>query len=441
MVKVFFVILENFKGGIKVKQVEKYSYLISGLLWIIVGLFLIIEKQLFVVNISILFSSVLLIIGIGRLVKVVVPKRERNFEQRLVLLITGASDWVLAFLIYYFRLSWPAFLSKAIGYYQLFIGGSLFISWLLLRRDRVTGRVSILLASVINLIWGVASIAIKSSETVDGVVARLGFYLVFIGLTILMDARDYYLSQRTKTRVKRRIRVPLPVIFTILLPKKMLDKINHFIQEELSMSEWTSPELKETDRQPVLKVFIHVGEDGFNQMGHVDLSYKGRVYAYGNYDIDSERLLGAIGEGVLFSLDDQDYIDYCLQDNKTLFEYRLVLTAAQEVEFEKNLNDILKNTQAWEPTSSTQLASYLGKMTQKYNVDTFKFQSSRYKTYFVLGTNCVLLADQLIGASGLDLLAMVGVLAPGTYYDYFEKEYQKPNSIVVGKYSDPKKLD
>ena len=415
------------------KQVEKYSYLISGLLWIIVGLFLIIEKQLFVVNISILFSSVLLIIGSGRLVKVVVPQRERNFEQRLVLLITGVSDWVLAFLIYFFRLSWPAFLSKAIGYYQLFIGVSLFISWLLLRRDRVSGRVGILLASVINLIWGVASIAIKSSETVDSVVARLGFYLVFIGLTILMDARDYYLSQRTKTRVKRRIRVPLPVIFTILLPKKMLDKINHFIQEELSMSEWTSPELKETDRQPVLKIFIHVGEDGFNQMGHVDLSYKGRVYAYGNYDIDSERLLGAIGEGVLFSLDDQDYIDYCLQDNKTLFEYRVVLTAAQEVEFEKNLNDILKNTQAWEPTSPTQLASYLGKMTQKYNVDTFKFQSSRYKTYFVLGTNCVLLADQLIGASGLDLLAMVGILAPGTYYDYFEKEYQKPNSIVVGK--------
>ena len=415
------------------KQVEKYSYLISGLLWIIVGLFLIIEKQLFVVNISILFSSVLLIIGIGRLVKVVVPKRERNFEQRIVLLITGVSDWVLAFLIYFFRLSWPAFLSKAIGYYQLFIGVSLFISWLLLRRDRVSGRVGILLASVINIIWGVASIAIKSSETVDGVVARLGFYLVFIGWTILMDARDYYLSQRTKTRVKRRIRVPLPVIFTILLPKKMLDKINHFIQEELSMSEWTSPELKETDRQPVLKVFIHVGEDGFSQMGHVDLSYKGRVYAYGNYDIDSERLLGAIGEGVLFSLDDQDYIDYCLQDNKTLFEYRVVLTAAQEVEFEKNLNDILKNTQAWEPTSSTQLASYLGKMTQKYKVETFKFRSSRYKTYFVLGTNCVLLADQLIGASGLDLLAMVGILAPGTYYDYFEKEYQKPNSIVVGK--------
>lgn len=415
------------------KQVEKYSYLISGLLWIIVGLFLIIEKQLFVVNISILFSSVLLIIGIGRLVKVVVPKHERNFEQRLVLLITGASDWVLAFLIYFFRLSWPAFLSKAIGYYQLFIGVSLFISWLLLRRDRVSGRVGILLASVINLIWGVASIAIKSSETVDSVVARLGFYLVFIGLTILMDARDYYLSQRTKTRVKRRIRVPLPVIFTILLPKKMLDKINHFIQEELSMSEWTSPELKGTDRQPVLKVFIHVGEDGFNQMGHVDLSYKGRVYAYGNYDIDSERLLGAIGDGVLFSLDDQDYIDYCLQDNKTLFEYRVVLTATQEVEFEKNLNDILKNTKAWEPTSSTQLSSYLGKMTQKYKVETFKFRSSRYKTYFVLGTNCVLLADQLIGASGLDLLAMVGILAPGTYYDYFEKEFQKPNSIVVGK--------
>lgn len=415
------------------KQAEKYGYLVSGLLWIVMGILLIIEKQFFVVNISVLFSGVLAVIGIGRLVKVILPKRERTFKQRVVLLVTGGSDLILATLNYLFRLSLPTFLYKAIGFYQIFMGISMLISWVLLRRDRVSGRIGILLASVINLIWGVASIAIKSSETVDSVVARLGFYLVFIGLTILMDARDYYLSERTKTRVKRRMRVPLPVIFTILLPKKMLDKINHFIQEELSMSEWTSPELKESDKYSILKVFIHVGEDGFNQMGHVDLSYKGRVYAYGNYDIDSERLLGAVGDGVLFSVDDQDYIVYCLEDNKTLFEYRVVLTAAQEVEFEKNLNDILKNTQAWEPTSPTQLASYLGKMTQKYNVDTFKFQSSRYKTYFVLGTNCVLLADQLIGASGLDLLAMVGILAPGTYYDYFEKEFQKPNSIVVGK--------
>lgn len=71
-------------------------------------------------------------------------------------------------------------------------------------------------------------------------------------------------------------------------------------------------------------------------------------------------------------------------------------------------------------------------MSKKYSVETYKFSKSRFKTYFVLGTNCVKLADKLIGTSGLDLIAMVGILSPGTYYDYFAQEYQKPHSMVVG---------
>lgn len=34
------------------------------------------------------------------------------------------------------------------------------------------------------------------------------------------------------------------------------------------------------------KVFIHVGDKGAGTMGHVDLSYKGKVHTYSNYDLD-----------------------------------------------------------------------------------------------------------------------------------------------------------
>lgn len=415
------------------KQAKKYSYLIAGILWLGVGILLIVQKQLFVVHVSIIFSLILLIIGLGRLTKAVAPNRERNFRQRGVIFITGIIDIILALIHYVTRFSLPTVLSKAIGIYQLFIGMSMLINWYLLRKDRVSGRIGIFLASLINFIWGVSSLLVESSHTVDEVVARLGFYLMFVGATILMDARDFFISEGTKNRVKRRIRVPLPVIFSILLPKNILDKINRFIQSELSTDAFPTPERKQSEIEPVLKVFIHVGEEGFNQMGHVDLSYKGMIYAYGNYDGDSERLFGAIGDGMLFSLKEQDYLSYCMADNKLLFEYQVVLTKEQEVQFEAKLNEILENAYRWEPRSPSQMASYLGRMTQLYEVHCYKFTESRYKTYFVLGTNCVLLADQLIGTSGLDLIAMVGILAPGTYYEYFENEYQKPNSIVIGK--------
>lgn len=87
----------------------------------------------------------------------------------------------------------------------------------------------------------------------------------------------------------------------------------------------------------------------------------------------------------------------------------------------------------WEPTTERQIDRYIGQMVKRYDAQLYKFLSSRFKTYFVLGTNCVLLADYLIGTSGLDLIAMVGIMPPGIYYEYFEEELKKPQSIVVGK--------
>ncbi len=67
---------------------------------------------------------------------------------------------------------------------------------------------------------------------------------------------------------------------------------------------------KEIAEFPALEVFVHVGEEGFGAVGHVDLSYKGQVYGFGSYDVLSERLGGAIGDGVLFRAERQAYIDF-----------------------------------------------------------------------------------------------------------------------------------
>ena len=44
-------------------------------------------------------------------------------------------------------------------------------------------------------------------------------------------------------------------------------------------------------------------------VGHCDIVYKDKVISYGNYDTSSERLFGAIGDGVMFISNLKKYID------------------------------------------------------------------------------------------------------------------------------------
>ena len=64
----------------------------------------------------------------------------------------------------------------------------------------------------------------------------------------------------------------------------------------------------------------------------------------------------------------------------------------------------------------------------------YKFIKSKFKSYFVLSTNCVLLADTIVGQAGTDILSPKGFIAPGTYQAYLDREFEKPNSIVVSKH-------
>ena len=50
-----------------------------------------------------------------------------------------------------------------------------------------------------------------------------------------------------------------------------------------------------------------------------------------------------------------------------------------------------------------------------------------------MSTNCVLLADTIVGKAGTDILSARGFISPGTYQDYLDKEFERPHSLVVTK--------
>ena len=173
-------------------------------------------------------------------------------------------------------------------------------------------------------------------------------------------------------------------------------------------------------------------------MGHIDIYFDGKVISYGNYDEGSRRFKDFFGDGVLFITDKRDeYINFCIDNSKkTLFTFGISLTKKQKEQVQKRIAELIDNTFLWDYQSDKKYnngSSYAAKLYKKTKASFYKFKKGKYKTYFILGTNCCFLADDIIGCSGMDILSINGIITPGTYYDYLNRFLGLKNSNVVSK--------
>lgn len=327
-----------------------------------------------------------------------------------------------------------------VGIYQLFTALINFITFYLYRKDGVQPRIRYLIDGIWLSLLGSASLFVSGTQLVVQTIV-IGGYLILYGLTNL---RDGFLFEEAieQQSLKRHVRLTLPLFLAALVPRMTLEKVNNYLadnKDQTAQSFYNSQ--KNITETPVLEIFVHVGEEGFGAVGHVDLSYKGQVYGYGSYDVLSERLGGAIGDGVLFKAERQAYVDFCNQEGMTMLGYQLSLRPEQEEAIETRLAEIDNLLLPWNPSpekvSNTAVGQpiemYAYRMKEAIHAELFKFRKSKFKTYFVLSTNCVLLADSVIGQAGTDILGMRGFIAPGTYQSYLYQEYEKPHSLVVAK--------
>lgn len=271
------------------------------------------------------------------------------------------------------------------------------------------------------------------------ILSIIGLYCALIGLgewkKFLLERIPY----QTK-KWKRSIYISLPAFLDAFIPRRMLTKINHYFND---IKEEVVFEIKKETTTPDLEIFIHVAPHGFNQLGHMDIYFDGKVISYGNYDKTSYRMFDSIGDGVLFETKKEKYIPFCIkQSNKTLIGFGMKLTEKQKEKVRKEINHIKQNTYLWETTASIEQKEakerkpkyeYIDLLCLETGATTYKFKTGEFKTYFVLGRNCTLFADRIVGKSGTDILKMVGIISPGTYLDYLENEFSKKNSMVISR--------
>ena len=148
-----------------------------------------------------------------------------------------------------------------------------------------------------------------------------------------------------------------------------------------------------------------------------------------------------IGDGVFFLSPIESTIEnYLSVEKNNLFVYGLRLNEEQKAQIRQAINRIVAKGIRWHTKIERENGfdhpqdyqeDYPSRLVCKTGAQFYKFVDGRFKTYFALGSNCVLLADSIIGRLGTDVLSMRGLITPGTYLDYLDKEYHKKGSMVI----------
>ena len=332
-------------------------------------------------------------------------------------------------------------LALVIGIYQIFHASINLVTYVLYRKNKIRPRFRFLLDGLVLVFLGGTSLLSSTGNSVFQLFV-LGAYFCLYGVS---NIRDGFLFEEEigKNHLKRRVRISLPIVLAALIPASTLAKINKFMQENADEREDIHLGMVKSGKTAELEIFIHTAETSlFSAIGHVDICYQGRVISYGNYDPSSETLFGMVGDGVLYFCDRDKYIDLCKRESqKTLFGYGIDLTPEMEKAVQKKLAELKQLTIPWEPSADKIMTGdgkedyiYAYKIRHETDGELYKFIKSKFKSYFVLSTNCVLLADTIVGQAGTDILSPKGFIAPGTYQAYLNREFEKPNSIVVSKH-------
>lgn len=421
----------------KNKQVTTFHNILIGLIWIMVGYFIFQATPAFYkLLLRYLGFTFLFLGGIGILVMLYsilkknldIRKHYSNFAQIIVGIVI---------------LSFPRMPISLFGIvcaiYILVIGFAHIFNFILLKRNGVAGFLGEFSMGIAYAIFGVV-LLFSPYYYSQFVLNIVGLYCIVYGIGhIIVAVRDLTPTSQ-KDEMKRHIRISLPIFAQALIPKFVLDDFNKSLQTK---EQNAATKVKHTDEDasilPDFEVFVHANAEGSGMVGHVDICFEGTVISYGCYDSTKRKLSGLVGDGVLFTCPREEYIPFVIEySNKTLFGFGLSLNEQQLARVRANIAKIYENAVAWEPTA-TDTNAYEVNLNRHVQTKFYKFAKGKFKTYFVFTTNCVLLADSIIGGAGSDIIKLNGIISPGSYYTYLNTEYYGKRKLVVSRtvYSEP----
>ncbi len=426
----------NIKEKLYIKLNEKYF----SVFWVIIQALVLLTIGILILNISNSFltlvityiiSGFFIVIGISGILQNV-------FSDNIRLRLVGAINSIFNIIISIIFLYNPSIL---LSIFPLLFTAYIFIDsiiktviCLIYVENKLPNKYSQILRTSVTYVFLIILIFFPMFRTKVTYII-VGIYFILLAITYFLDVFDILVPVKNKNKIKKRIRIVLPVFIAAFVPRRVLKQINKMFEIKEKYDKFI---IKKEETFPDIEVLVHLKEGKTGAFGHVDLFIDNKVISYGSYDEASNKLGAAIGDAVLFEVDKHKYIQFCnKKENKNIISFGLKITDLQKKSINDKLETIKKDTFKWYPLgkiyNDKKYTDYASRLYNDTNAEFYKFKKGKFKIYFVLSTNCVKLANEIIGMSGIDLLSINGLITPGTYYDYFNREFRRKNSIVVSK--------
>ncbi|MDD3187635.1 MAG: DUF308 domain-containing protein [Bacilli bacterium] len=317
--------------------------------------------------------------------------------------------------------------------YALAISLANIISYYIFKTNNVNNRIFCLFNFIFSFTLTII-LFINPYMNLDYVLLYLSGYLFLYGISNIINLIILILPNH----FKKAIRVPLPTIMSLIIPKALIREINELIKVD------KIEKFNQEYSEPKLFIVIHFANNGSSAFGHMEISFKGKTYSYGNYDMHSRKLFQGIGDGVIMIVDTKKYIDYCIHNKKRyLVEFGLTLTDKEEELIEENIEKLV-NTDTVDFYPDSQLyekgiipkGEFKDMSSELYLIAQAKFKKitkGKNKTFFVLKSNCSYVVDQIFKNLDKKILTINGIISPGAYYDYLNNSFLMRKGRVVSR--------
>lgn len=400
------------------KIINTIIHATSGLLFIIIGIIYIIRNYTVYTLSFKLLGILTLISSLLKLINLILKRKK---------VLTNILDIFLNTILGILFINKPnlfIYLStKIFSMYALIQSLCGFINLIIYKQDKLKGKIYILTTSTLSLMLSITLMFSKDTSSIY-ICYIIGLYLILYGITIISS------SILTKTKIV----LPLPIIFTMFLPNILIKRILKGI----------NPKKINNNQDQDLEILIHLSKTGSASLGHVEFAFEDKVYSYACYNYLNRRLFGGIGDGIFGIFDKKAYLKYCIcEKNRFILSYGVKLTNKEKENIIKEIDKLIStNTEIWYPEikyyedgliEKRDFNEMANKIYKHANGKFYRFTKGKYKTFFVLRTNCATCVDNIFNAIGTKIINLEGIISPGTYYSYLEKEYHKKNSKIISK--------
>ncbi len=244
-----------------------------------------------------------------------------------------------------------------------------------------------------------------------------GFFLSILGQSYLLEWLSTVIQYKPIALLFHKIAITMPGFSGLGVPTRLIGALQD--------DSYCGPLDAEI-------LFSYGKDGGIGIAGHCELCVNGYTYTYGNYDPDSRTILQTVGDGILFRAPRQEYIAFLRSQGKTVISYGLRFDRVQRKYFQHTLALFHKVLIPWEKKASqVSCQEYIFQIQKEMDLEIFRIDKGRFKTYFLPTINCVTLTGSLLRGTAAGNIVIPGVYTPGNYMDALQHLYVAGNSVVV----------